>query len=76
MAIAKPKQTKEIKLPLEEIEAPLPPPKPKTFKFISSLYMVNPFTQDRYQVGQITEITEKDGWTQAQIDAKILTPCP
>ena len=53
-----------------------PKEEPKTFKFLSTLVMANPYTKDRFYPNQITEITEKDGWTQAQIDAKILTLCP
>lgn len=53
---------------------PKPVEKPKTFKFISSLYMVNPFTGDRFQNGEITETKSVDGWVKAQMDAGILKP--
>jgi hypothetical protein len=65
----RPKPTPKPPKPKEET-------KPETFKFVSSLYMVNPFTQARFHPNEVTELTEVDSWTQAQIDAGILKPCP
>jgi hypothetical protein len=36
--------------------------------------MVNPFSGDRFQNGEITEVKEIDGWVRAQQEAGILKP--
>ena len=42
--------------------------------FSTTLYMVNPYTQDKFKPGELTEKVTVDSWVISQVAAGILTP--